>query len=74
MILDEYIREGLANNLRLWQESLDISRVRESLNQARSLFCPRLAFNPTYSLAAGGDDWSFQWANCSIRRIRHSIR
>lgn len=53
-ILDEYIREGLASNLGLRQESLDISRVTESLNQARSLFYPRLAFNPTYSLAAGG--------------------
>ena len=53
-VLDEYIREGLANNLGLRQESLDIRRVTESLNQARSLFYPRLAFNPTYSLAAGG--------------------
>ncbi|MBC3784273.1 TolC family protein [Spirosoma utsteinense] len=54
VILDEYIREGLANNLGLRQESLDISRVTESINQARSLFYPRIAFNPTYSLAAGG--------------------
>ena len=53
-ILDGYIREGLANNLGLRQESLDIRRVTESLNQARSLFYPRVAFNPTYSLAAGG--------------------
>ena len=53
-ILDGYIREGLANNLGLRQESLDIRRVTESLNQARSLFYPRLAFNPTYSVAAGG--------------------
>lgn len=53
-ILEGYIREGLANNLALRQESLEIGRVTESLNQARSLFYPRLAFNPTYSLAAGG--------------------
>ena len=53
-ILDGYIREGLTNNLNLRQESLDIRRVTESLNQARSLFYPRLAFNPTYSVAAGG--------------------
>ena len=53
-ILDGYIREGLANSLSLRQESLDISRVTESINQARSLFYPRVAFNPTYSLAAGG--------------------
>ena len=52
--LDEYIREGLANNLALKQESLEISRVAESLNQARALFYPRLAFTPTYSVAAGG--------------------
>ena len=54
VILTEYIREGLANNLGLRQESLDINRVTESLNQARSLFYPRVAFNPTYSAAAGG--------------------
>ena len=53
-ILESYIREGLANNLGLKQESLEINRVTESLNQAKSLFYPRIAFNPTYSLAAGG--------------------
>ena len=53
-VLEGYVREGLANNLSLRQESLEISRVAESLNQAKSLFYPRIAFNPTYSLAAGG--------------------
>ncbi|GAB3999270.1 hypothetical protein GCM10028807_49010 [Spirosoma daeguense] len=53
-ILEGYVREGLANNLALRQESLEISRITESLNQARSLFYPRVAFNPTYSVAAGG--------------------
>ncbi|MBD2756197.1 TolC family protein [Spirosoma validum] len=54
LILENYIREGLASNLALRQESLEISRVSESVNQAKSLFYPRIAFNPTYSLAAGG--------------------
>ena len=53
-VLEGYVREGLTNNLGLRQESLEISRVGELLNQARSLFYPRVAFNPTYSLAAGG--------------------
>jgi outer membrane protein TolC len=53
-MLESYIQTGLANNLALRQESLEISRVTESLNQARSLFYPRVAFNPTYSVAAGG--------------------
>lgn len=53
-LLEGYVQEGLQNNLALKQEGLEISRVTESLNQARSLFYPRVAFNPTYSLAAGG--------------------
>ncbi len=48
------IRAGrIQNNLALKQERLEVSRVTESLHQARSLFYPRVAFNPTYSLAAG---------------------
>lgn len=53
-VLDEYIQLGLQNNLALKQETLDVSRVTESLNQAKALFYPRVVFNPTYSLAAGG--------------------
>jgi outer membrane protein len=53
-ILDEYVQLGLQNNLALKQEGLEVSRVTESLNQARALFYPRVVFNPTYSLAAGG--------------------
>ncbi|RRB04014.1 TolC family protein [Larkinella rosea] len=53
-ILNAYIQEGLQSNLALRQESLEISRVTESINQAKALFYPRLTFNPTYSLAAGG--------------------
>ncbi|GAB3913531.1 hypothetical protein GCM10028803_57800 [Larkinella knui] len=53
-ILNAYIQEGLQSNLALKQESLEINRVTESINQAKALFYPRLTFNPTYSLAAGG--------------------
>jgi outer membrane protein len=53
-LLDGYVQEGLRNNLSLKQEGYEIRRVAESLAQARSLFYPRVAFNPTYSLAAGG--------------------
>lgn len=53
-VLEGYVREGLTNNLGLRQELLEINRVGELLNQSRSLFYPRVAFNPTYSVAAGG--------------------
>ncbi|MBO0936633.1 TolC family protein [Fibrella sp. HMF5335] len=53
-LLDGYVQEGLANNLTLKQEGYELRRVAESLTQAKALFYPRVAFNPTYSLAAGG--------------------
>ncbi|CCG99296.1 outer membrane efflux protein [Fibrella aestuarina BUZ 2] len=53
-LLDGYVQEGLRNNLTLKQEGYEIRRVAESLVQAKALFYPRVAFNPTYSLAAGG--------------------
>lgn len=53
-ILEDYVQQGLQNNLALKQEGLEIRRVTESLNQAKALFYPRFTFNPTYSLAAGG--------------------
>ena len=52
--LEDYIQEGLQNNLALRQEGIEIRRVTESINQAKALFYPRFTFNPTYSLAAGG--------------------
>ena len=53
-LLESYVQEGLRNNLALKQEGYEIRRVAESLTQAKALFYPRMAFNPTYSLAAGG--------------------
>ena len=53
-ILESYVQEGLRNSLALKQESLEIEKAIESINQARALFYPRLTFAPTYSLAAGG--------------------
>jgi outer membrane protein len=53
-ILEAYIQEGMNNNLSLMQESLEISKAAEALNQARALFYPQATFAPTYSYAAGG--------------------
>jgi outer membrane protein len=53
-ILEEYVQEGLKNNLALKQENLEIQKVLENIQQAKALFYPRVTFAPTYSLAAGG--------------------
>lgn len=53
-ILEEYVQEGLKNNLALKQENLEIQKMLENIQQAKALFYPRVTFAPTYSLAAGG--------------------
>ena len=53
-ILDTYVQEGLQNNLALKQEGLEIKKSMETIQQAKALFYPKVSFNPTYSLAAGG--------------------
>ena len=58
-ILEAYVQEGLRNSLALKQESLEIEKAIENINQARALFYPRLTFSPTYSLALGGRKLEF---------------
>jgi outer membrane protein len=53
-ILETYIQEGLQNNLALKQEGLEIQKATQVIQQAKALFYPKVTFNPTYSLAAGG--------------------
>ncbi len=53
-ILEQYVQDGLNNNLSLKQEMLEIGKAAESIRQARALFYPQATFAPTYSYAAGG--------------------
>lgn len=58
-ILESYIQEGLKQNLGLKQERLEIEKSVENINQAKANFMPKVTFNPTYSLAAGGRKLDF---------------
>lgn len=53
-ILEQYIQEGLSNNLSLKQEGLEIGKAAEAIRQAKALFYPQATFAPNYSYAAGG--------------------
>lgn len=53
-ILDEYVRTGLAGNLALQQQQIDLQKARESIRQAKSLFYPTIAFNASYTRSIGG--------------------
>ena len=58
-ILESYVQEGLNNNLSIKQESLEIRKAAEAINQAKALFYPQATFSPTYSYAAGGRRLTF---------------
>lgn len=53
-VLDEYLRQGLANNLGLKTRNLEWQKSLESIRQARSLSSPTVQFNANYTRAIGG--------------------
>lgn len=53
-ILDEYIKTGIENNLSLKQEKLELEKAMKSIAIAKTNLFPKISFNPTYTLAAGG--------------------
>jgi outer membrane protein TolC len=53
-VLDGYIQTGLANNLALKQQNLDVQKSMEAIKQAKALFYPTVSFSTSYTLAAGG--------------------
>lgn len=53
-ILNTYIEQGLSSNLSLKQEKLELEKALKGIEIAKSNLFPKIAFSPTYSLAAGG--------------------
>jgi len=58
-ILESYIETGLANNLALQQQNLDLQQSLEAVREARSLFYPTVQFKAAYTRAAGGRSIAF---------------
>ena len=53
-VLENYISEGLKNNLQLQLEALNVEKSFSGLSQSRSLFLPQVSANSSYTLANGG--------------------
>lgn len=54
LILEDYIREGLAANLNLRNRELAVQQSAEQIRQAKGLMYPSVRFEATYTRAAGG--------------------
>ncbi len=53
-ILQNYIEEGVAANLALKQQNLEIEKALKGIEIARTNYFPQVNFAPTYSVAFGG--------------------
>lgn len=58
-ILDTYIKDGLTNNAGLKTQQFDIERSYAALEEAKTLFLPRVNFQVQYTLAVGGRNIQF---------------
>ena len=57
--LEEYLKEGLTNNLALQQRVFDLDKSFNALDQARGMFFPEVSVEARYSRAGGGRQISF---------------
>ncbi|MEO0899312.1 MAG: TolC family protein [Bacteroidota bacterium] len=53
-ILDQYVQEGLENNLALKRQDMSYEKSLQALKEAKGLFLPGVSFNASYTLANGG--------------------
>lgn len=58
-VLENYVQQGVENNLGLKQKDFDLKKSRERLNQARALFLPQVSFDASYTRAGGGRSIDF---------------
>lgn len=71
-ILDNYIREGLANNESIKQQTFLLKKNLYALKEARSLFFPTLSVSGSYSKADGGRTVDFP-AGDILNPIYHTL-
>ncbi|OJJ15774.1 hypothetical protein BKI52_36235 [marine bacterium AO1-C] len=58
-VMDQYIEEGLKNNLALTQKNLSWKKSRVALKEAKGLFMPQLSLEASYTRAGGGRKLDF---------------
>lgn len=58
-VLDDYVAEGISNNLALQQRSIDLRKSLESMVEARGMFFPEVSLQARYSRAGGGRQIAF---------------
>ncbi len=58
-ILEAYVQAGIANNLSIQGQTLEIQKSQESLRQSRAMSKMKIAFDANYTMAFGGRKLDF---------------
>ena len=58
-VLDDYVKDGLENNLALKQADFSLAKSRAALREARGLFLPSIGIRARHTRAGGGRDFEF---------------
>ncbi len=58
-VLDNYVKEGLRQNLVLQQKSINIEKALLALKEANAAFLPTVAVNSSYITGQGGRYFNF---------------
>ncbi len=53
-VLENYVQEGIANNLALSREELAVKQQMLAIKEAKGRFLPNVSFNADYTVAGGG--------------------
>ena len=57
VVVERYVTEGLARNLALQSETLEVEKATEALAEARARFLPEVSLEARYSRAEGGREF-----------------
>jgi outer membrane protein len=58
-LLEEYIKQGLENNIVVKQKNISLEKAMFNLKEAQTLFLPSVNFNSTYQTGKGGRYFNF---------------
>ncbi len=53
-VLDNYVKDGLKNNIVVQQKNISLDKATNALREAKTLFLPAINFNTTYTSGEGG--------------------
>jgi len=72
VVVERYVTEGLARNLALQGETLEVEKATEALAEARARFLPEVSLEARYSRAEGGREFKLPLGS-ALNPVYHTL-